>query len=110
MLHQAILNVGKNRLPSARDAVLIGHSMGGGIVFAYGVEHPDDYKLMVLSGPAVSRINDSDLDELVVTDTIPLTEEAQASPRIRQLSVADVLAETIRRINNEESVSSLFIE
>jgi ribose-phosphate pyrophosphokinase len=64
----------------------------------------------VLSGPAVSRINDSDLDELVVTDTIPLTEEAQASPRIRQLSVADVLAETIRRINNEESVSSLFIE
>ncbi|SDG54721.1 ribose-phosphate pyrophosphokinase [Propionivibrio dicarboxylicus] len=72
-------------------------------VIAYCV-HP------VLSGPAVSRINDSDLDELVVTDTIPLTEEAQASPRIRQLSVADVLAETIRRINNEESVSSLFIE
>ena len=64
----------------------------------------------VLSGPAVSRINDSDLDELVVTDTIPLTEEAQASPRIRQLSVADVLAETIRRISNEDSVSSLFIE
>jgi ribose-phosphate pyrophosphokinase len=50
------------------------------------------------------------LDELVVTDTIPLREDAQKSPRIRQLSVADVLAETIRRISNEDSVSSLFIE
>ena len=72
-------------------------------VLAYCV-HP------VLSGTAVSRINDSALDELVVTDTIPLTKEASASPRIRQLSVADVLAETIRRISNEDSVSSLFIE
>jgi ribose-phosphate pyrophosphokinase len=64
----------------------------------------------VLSGPAVSRINESMLDELVVTDTISLSDEAQKSPRIRQLSVADVLAETIRRISNEDSVSSLFIE
>jgi ribose-phosphate pyrophosphokinase len=64
----------------------------------------------VLSGTAVSRINDSSLDELVVTDTISLSDEAQKSPRIRQLSVADVLAETIRRISNEDSVSSLFIE
>jgi ribose-phosphate pyrophosphokinase len=72
-------------------------------VLAYCV-HP------VLSGAAVSRINDSAIDELVVTDTIPLNEEAQKSPRIRQLSVADVLAETIRRISNEDSVSSLFIE
>ena len=72
-------------------------------VVAYCV-HP------VLSGPAVSRINDSALDELIVTDTIPLTEAAQKSPFIRQLSVADVLAETIRRISNEDSVSSLFIE
>ncbi len=72
-------------------------------VVAYCV-HP------VLSGAAISRINDSALDELVVTDTIPLSEEAQKSPRIRQLSVADVLAETIRRISNEDSVSSLFIE
>ncbi len=76
---------------------------GARTVIAYCV-HP------VLSGPAVSRINDSDLDELIVTDTIPLSDEAQRSPRIRQLSVADVFAETIRRINNEESVSSLFIE
>ena len=72
-------------------------------VLAYCV-HP------VLSGAAVSRINDSELDELVVTDTIPLSPEAQKSTRIRQLSVADVLAETIRRISNEDSVSSLFIE
>jgi len=72
-------------------------------VVAYCV-HP------VLSGAAISRINDSSLDELVVTDTIPLSEEAQKSSRIRQLSVADVLAETIRRISNEDSVSSLFIE
>ena len=72
-------------------------------VLAYCV-HP------VLSGSAVERINNSVIDELVVTDTIPLTPEAQLSPRIRQLSVADVLAETIRRINNDDSVSSLFIE
>ena len=72
-------------------------------VLAYCV-HP------VLSGAAVSRINDSVLDELVVTDTIPLSDEARLSSRIRQLSVADVLAETIRRISNEDSVSSLFIE
>ena len=72
-------------------------------VVAYCV-HP------VLSGAAISRINDSALDDLVVPDTIPLSAEAQKSPRIRQLSVADVLAETIRRISNEDSVSSLFIE
>ncbi len=64
----------------------------------------------VLSGTAVQRINQSELDELVVTDTIPLREDAKASPRIRQLSVAGLLAETIRRISNEDSVSSLFME
>ena len=64
----------------------------------------------VLSGAAIERINASDLDELVVTDTIPLRPEALACSRIRQLSVADVMAETIRRISNEDSVSSLFIE
>jgi ribose-phosphate pyrophosphokinase len=64
----------------------------------------------VLSGNAVERINTSDLDELVVTDTIPLRDDARNSPRIRQLSVAEVMAETIRRISNEDSVSSLFIE
>ncbi|HJW04231.1 MAG TPA: ribose-phosphate pyrophosphokinase [Azospira sp.] len=64
----------------------------------------------VLSGAAIERIATSDLDELVVTDTIPLRADAEACPRIRQLSVADLLAETIRRISNEDSVSSLFIE
>lgn len=64
----------------------------------------------VLSGGAVERIQTSDLDELVVTDTIPLSDDAQKCKKIRQLSVADVMAETIRRISNEDSVSSLFIE
>ncbi len=64
----------------------------------------------VLSGTAVQRINQSALDELVVTDTIPLREDAKTSSRIRQLSVAGLLAETIRRISNEDSVSSLFME
>ena len=64
----------------------------------------------VLSGGAVQRIVGSALDELVVTDTIPLSEEAKQCPRIRQLSVASLLAETIRRIRDEESVSSLYID
>jgi len=64
----------------------------------------------VLSGPAVSRITDSALDEVVVTDTIPLNEEAQACDKIRQLSIAELLAETMRRIADEESVSSLYVD
>jgi len=64
----------------------------------------------VLSGPAIERISASAMDELVVTDTIPLNEAARNCKRIRQLSVAELLAETMRRINAEESVSSLFVE
>ena len=64
----------------------------------------------VLSGGAVARIAASDMDELVVTDTIPLSEEGRACKKIRQLSVAGLLAETILRIYTEESVSSLFTE
>ena len=64
----------------------------------------------VLSGSAVERVANSHLDELVVTDTIPLREEAKQCGRIRQLSVAELLAETMRRISNEDSVSSLFME
>lgn len=64
----------------------------------------------VLSGPAVANITNSQLDELVVTDTIPLRSEAQACGRIRQLSVAELLAETIRRIAFGESVSSLYVD
>ena len=64
----------------------------------------------VLSGGAVARITASDMDEIVVTDTIPLSPDAQACPRIRQLSCAQLLAETMTRISNEESVSSLFTD
>jgi ribose-phosphate pyrophosphokinase len=72
-------------------------------VVAY-ITHP------VLSGPAVERIEKSVLDEIVVTDTIPLKPEAVACKRIRQLSVAELLAETLRRINEAESVSSLYLD
>ncbi len=64
----------------------------------------------VLSGPAVTNIEGSRLDELVVTDTIPLRENARKCAKIRQLSIASLLAETIRRINKAESVSSLFVD
>ena len=64
----------------------------------------------VLSGPAIERIEKSAIDELVVTDTIPLQENARNCKRIRQLSAAELLAETMRRINAEESVSSLFMD
>jgi ribose-phosphate pyrophosphokinase len=64
----------------------------------------------VLSGNAVERISASALDELVVTDTIPLSPQARECGRIRQLSVASLLAETIRRIRDEDSVSSLYID
>ena len=64
----------------------------------------------VLSGKAVQNIEASVLDELVVTDTIPLSERAQACKRIRQLSIATLLAETMRRVSMEESVSSLYMD
>jgi ribose-phosphate pyrophosphokinase len=76
---------------------------GARAVVAY-VTHP------VLSGPAVERIANSRLDELVVTDTIPLCDEAKACGRIRQLSVAGLLGESMRRISDEESVSSLYVD
>jgi ribose-phosphate pyrophosphokinase len=72
-------------------------------VIAY-ITHP------VLSGKAVERIEKSALDELVVTDTIPLGEAARKCKRIRALSVAELLAETMRRIRDEESVSSLYVD
>jgi ribose-phosphate pyrophosphokinase len=76
---------------------------GASKVKAY-ITHP------VLSGPAIKNIENSELDELVVTDTIPLSAEAKNCKRIRQLSIAEMLAETIRRIHNEESVSSLYMD
>ncbi|MDD3763925.1 MAG: ribose-phosphate diphosphokinase [Nevskiales bacterium] len=72
-------------------------------VVAY-VTHP------VLSGPAITNISNSVLDELVVTDTIPLSPAASACSKIRQLSIGGLLAETIRRVSAEESVSSLYVD
>jgi ribose-phosphate pyrophosphokinase len=76
---------------------------GAGRVFAY-CTHP------VFSGPAIERIARSQLDEVVITNTIPLTDAARANPKIRQLSVAPLFAETIRRISDGESVMSLFAD
>lgn len=77
--------------------------MGAERVLAY-CTHP------VLSGAAIERIQSSALDKLVVTDTIPLRADAEACDRIQQLSVANLLAETIRRINKEDSLAALFME
>jgi ribose-phosphate pyrophosphokinase len=74
---------------------------GADKVYAY-CTHP------VLSGPAIDNICDSELDQLVVTNTIPLSPAASACGKIRQLSLAPMLAEIIRRINNEESISAMF--
>ena len=74
---------------------------GASKVIAY-CTHP------VLSGSAMDNIRNSQLDELVVTDTIPLSEEAKSMDKIRQLTIADLLAESMRRVSNEESISALF--
>ncbi len=76
---------------------------GASSVRAY-ITHP------VLSGPAIENIRHSYLDEVVVTDTIPLTEAAQNCPKIRVVSLADMLAQAIKRVNVQESVSSMFNE
>ena len=76
---------------------------GANKIVAYAA-HP------VLSGPAIERIRESELDELVVTDTIPLPQDALDTGKIRQLSIAELVAETIRRIIADESVSSLYAD
>ncbi len=76
---------------------------GAANVLAY-ISHP------VLSGKAIDNIEGSALDELVVTDTIPLRDQARTCRKIRQLSIAQLLAETMRRVSDEESVSSLYID
>ena len=75
---------------------------GASKVYAY-IVHP------VLSGNAIEKISKSKLDQLVVTDTIPLSEEAQACKKIRIITMAPTLAEAIRRVNNEESISAMFL-
>jgi ribose-phosphate pyrophosphokinase len=76
---------------------------GAAKVMAY-ITHP------VLSGVAIDNLNESELDHLVVTDTIPLSAEAKQCNKIRQLSIAMILGETMMRINREESVSSLYMD
>ena len=85
-------------LCKAADAL---KQFGARRVVAYAT-HP------VLSGKALENLKNSVLDELVVTDTIPLSQEALELGKIRQVSVAGMVAETIRRINNEESISAMF--
>jgi len=63
----------------------------------------------VLSGPAIERIANSEIEKLIVTNTIPLSKEAKKCSKIKSLSVANLLGEAIRRINNSDSVSKLFI-
>ena len=86
-------------LCKAADAL---KTFGARKVVAYAT-HP------VLSGKAIENLKNSVIDELVVTDTIPLSEEAQNLGKIRQVSVASMVADTIRRINNEESISAMFV-
>ncbi len=74
----------------------------GAIAVAAYITHP------VFSGPAIERIARSELDEIVVTDTIPLSEEAKKCEKITQLSMSTLLAESIRRVSNEESISAMF--
>jgi ribose-phosphate pyrophosphokinase len=89
-----------NTLVKAAEAL---KSQGATKILAYATH-------AVFSGQAVSRIAHSEIDEVVVTDTIPLSDHARECPRIRQVSIAGLIAETLRRINNEESVSYLFNE
>lgn len=85
-------------LCKAADAL---KNKGASRVVGY-ITHP------VLSGKALENIQSSALDEIVVTDTIPLTAEAKACPKIRQVTIAPMIAESLRRINNEESISAMF--
>jgi ribose-phosphate pyrophosphokinase len=75
---------------------------GAAKVKAY-ITHP------VLSGPAIERISNSSIDELVVTNSISLSPEAEKCSKIRVISLAPTIAECIRRLNNEESLSALFL-
>ena len=75
---------------------------GAKAVKAY-ITHP------VLSGPAIERLNNSSIDELVVTNSIPLNKEAQKCSKIRVISIANIIAQCITRLSNEESLSEMFL-
>lgn len=85
------------------EAAVALKKQGAKKVVAYAT-HP------IFSGDAINSINNSELDEIVITDTITLEQNAKKTKKIRQLSVAELLAETIRRISHEDSVSTLFME
>ena len=86
-------------LCNAADAL---KEKGAKAVKAY-ITHP------VLSGPAIERLNNSSIDELVVTNSIPLNKEAQKCSKIRVISLASTIAECIKRLSNEESLSEMFL-
>ena len=75
---------------------------GAKAVKAY-ITHP------VLSGPAIERLNKSDIDELIVTNSIPLNKDAKKCSKIRVISIANIIAECITRLSNEESLSEMFL-
>ena len=75
---------------------------GAKAVKAY-ITHP------VLSGPAIERLENSSIDELVVTNSIPLSKDAQKCSKIRTISIANIIAECITRLSNEESLSEMFL-
>ena len=85
----------------------------GGVVVQLALGRAADvfgYSLsLVLSGPAIDRIDESPIEELIVTNTIPLSGEAQQCKKIKVLSVAHLIGEAIRRTHEEESISSLFV-
>ena len=84
------------------NAAIALKSKGAKAVKAY-ITHP------VLSGPAIERLNNSDIDEIVVTNSIPLNKEAKKCSKIRVISIASIIAECITRLSNEESLSEMFL-
>ena len=100
-IHNAVVLVTGSNRGLGRALVHALKQAGAAKVYAY-CTHP------VLSGRAIENIEKSVLDELVVTNTIPLSAAAQACDRIRQLDIAPVVAEAVRRISNEESISAMF--
>jgi ribose-phosphate pyrophosphokinase len=94
-----ILSIPAGTICNAADALKEG---GANKVVSYATH-------AVLSGPAIERISNSKLDELIVTDTIPLSEKASKLDKIKKISMDDTLSEAINRVNKEESISAMFL-